>query len=78
MDHSLPGPSVHEISQARMLYWVAISFPRASSWPRDSTCVSCIGRWILYQWATGKALSADTHIINQVHKEKHMDSQVLH
>ena len=22
------------------------------SWPRDQTCVSCIGRWILYCWAT--------------------------
>ena len=26
MDYSLPGSSVHEISQARILEWVAISF----------------------------------------------------
>ena len=28
MDCSLPGSSVHEISQARILEWVAISFSR--------------------------------------------------
>ena len=27
-----------------------------SSQTRDQTCVSCIGRWILYHWATRKAL----------------------
>ena len=35
MHCSLPGPSVHGILQARILEWVAISFSRASSWPRD-------------------------------------------
>ena len=42
MDYSLPGSSVHEISQARTLEWVAISFSRESSWPRDQTHGSCI------------------------------------
>ena len=42
MDCGPPGPSVHGISQARMLQWVVISFPRASFWPRDRLCVSCI------------------------------------
>ena len=37
MDCSLPGYSVHGISQARILEWVAISFFRASSQPRDQT-----------------------------------------
>ena len=36
------------ISQARKLEWVAISSSRGSSRPRDWTCISCIGRWILY------------------------------
>ena len=45
---SPPGSSVHAIVQARVLVWVAISFSRGSSQPRDQTCVSCIGRWILY------------------------------
>ena len=48
MDWSLPGSSVHKIFQARLLEWVAMSFSRGSSQPRDRTCVSCIGRWILY------------------------------
>ena len=41
MDCSLPGPSVHGIFQARILEWVAISFSRGSSPPRDWTWVSC-------------------------------------
>ena len=52
MDHSLPGSSVHGISQARILEWVAISFSRGSSQSRDQTQVSCSGRQILYHWAT--------------------------
>ena len=35
MDYRPPGSSVHVISQARMLEWVAISFSRGSSQPRD-------------------------------------------
>ena len=31
---------LHEISQARILEWIAISFSRGSSWPMDQTCVS--------------------------------------
>ena len=55
---SLPGSSIHGILQARILEWVAISFSRGSSWPRDSTCISCsscIGNKILYHWATWEA-----------------------
>ena len=40
IDCSLPGSSVHGILQARILEWVAISFPRGSSRPRDRTCTS--------------------------------------
>ena len=35
MDYNLPGFSAHGNSQARVLKWVAISFSRGSSWPRD-------------------------------------------
>ena len=55
MDCSPPDSSVHGISQARTLEWVAISFPRGPSLLRDWTRVSCIGRWILYHctiWET--------------------------
>ena len=37
---SLPGSSVYEILQARILEWVAISFSRGPSWPREQTQVS--------------------------------------
>ena len=49
------GSSVYGISQARILRYVAISFPKGYSQPRDWTQVSCIGRWILYHWATREA-----------------------
>ena len=45
---SLPGSSVHGILQPRILEWVAISFSRGSSWPRNWNCLSYTGRWILY------------------------------
>ena len=48
MDCSLPGFSIHGIFQARVLEWVAISFSRGSSQPRDQTLVSCFGRLVLY------------------------------
>ena len=34
---------------------IAISYSGGSSWSRDQTCVSCIGRQILYLWATREA-----------------------
>ena len=37
-----PGSSVHGISQARILGWLAISFSRGPSQPRDCTHISCI------------------------------------
>ena len=43
LDCSLRGSSVHGILQGRILEWVAISFSRGSSHPRDQTQVSCLG-----------------------------------
>ena len=51
MYSSPPGSSVHRVFKARILQWVVFSFSRVSSWSRDQTCVSCIGRWILYHWS---------------------------
>ena len=56
MGYSPPGSSVHGILQTRILEWVAISFPRASSWPRDGTPVSCIVGIFFTIWATREAL----------------------
>ena len=42
MDCNPPGSSVHGICQARILEWVAISFSRGSSQPKDRTHISCV------------------------------------
>ena len=58
VDYSPPCSSVHGIFQTRVLKWVVISHSRGSSRPRDRTCiscVSCIGRQILYHFATWEA-----------------------
>ena len=57
MDCSLPGSSVHGIFQARVLEWVAISFSRGSSWPRDWTRVSRIAGRHFTVWATREVLN---------------------
>ena len=51
----LASSSVHGISQARVLQWAAISSSRGTFWPRDWTCVSCIGRQAVYRWVTREA-----------------------
>ena len=66
MDCSPPGSSVHGISQARILVWVAMISSRGSSWPWDWThvsCVPCIDRQILYHFATWEA---PTHLSFEV------------
>ena len=67
MSCSPPGSSVHGISQARILEWVAISSSRGSSWPRDQTRVSSIsyiGRQGLYQLLYLWASCADQMSLN--------------
>ena len=51
MDCNVPGSSVHGILQVRIMEWVAISFPRGSTLPRDQTCVSssCSFVWMYWQ-----------------------------
>ena len=55
MDCSLLGFSLHGILQARILEWVAISFSRGASQPRDQTWVSCIAGRRLTSEPPGKA-----------------------
>ena len=52
MDCSLPGSSVQGILQARILEWVAMSFSRGSSQPRDLTQVSRIAGRFFNIWAS--------------------------
>ena len=56
-DGSPPGSSVHGILQARILKWVAISFCRGSSQPRDQTQASCIAGEFFTVWANKEALN---------------------
>ena len=57
MDCSPPSSSVRGIIfQAKILEWVAISFSRGSSLPRDRTQVSCIADRFFTVWATREAL----------------------
>ena len=58
-----PGSVAHQATLSMgfpsgILEWVAISSSRGFSLPRDWThvsCISCIGRRILYHWATWEA-----------------------
>ena len=65
---ALPGSSVHGISQARVLEWVAISFSRGSSWSRDWIQVSRIAGRCFTFWATREALNLSNQ--NNIKKEE--------
>ena len=56
MDCSPPGSSVHSISQARILEWIAISLSRGSSQLRDKTHVSCIAGGFFIAEPPGKPI----------------------
>ena len=80
MDCSLPGSSVHEIFQARILEWFAISFSSGSSQPRNWTRVSSTAGRFLTDWATNtrEAQSVtETRINNEllsIHAQVNSDS----
>ena len=57
MDCSLSGSSVHGIFQAKVLEWIAISFSRGSSRPRNRTQVSRIAGRRFTVWATREAVT---------------------
>ena len=58
MECSLPDSSVHGILQARLLEWVAISFSKGSSRPRNRTQVSQISGRFFINWAAKCAAAA--------------------
>ena len=56
--YSPSGSSVHGILQARILEWVASSFSRGSSQPKDQTrvfCISCIAGEFFNHWTVREA-----------------------
>ena len=59
MNCSPPGSCVHGILQARILDWVAISFSKGSSQPRDQTWLSSIADRFFTVWATKEASSTN-------------------
>ena len=56
---------VHGIFLARILEWVVISSSRATSWPRDGSCISCVsciaGRFFTVE-PLGKPLENNTEV----------------
>ena len=54
------GSSIHEIFQTRILDWVAISFSRGSSPPRDQTSVSLC----LLPWQVDSTIASPGKILN--------------
>ena len=80
MDYSPQGSSVNSgILQARILEWVAISFSRGYSQPRDRTQVSCIScRWVLHHSAAWEALKRDMEqIIPFSYQREHGPADIL-
>ena len=66
-DCGLPGFSVHGIIQARIPEWVAISFSRRSSQPRDRTQVSHIVNGQFTIWATREYIILCMSICKCIH-----------
>ena len=62
-DCSYQGSPVHGIFQAKIQEWVASFFSRGSSWPKDRTHISWIGRRILQHWATQEATIAHRPVL---------------
>ena len=56
MDRGTWQATVHGVSQARILEWVAISSSRGSSWPRDQTHIFCITGEFFTTEPSGKLL----------------------
>ena len=52
---ALQAPLSMGFPRQKILEWVFISFSRESSWPRDQTQVSTVGRQILFHWAAREA-----------------------
>ena len=73
---SLPGSYIHGIFQARILEWTAMPSSRGSSWPRNRTRVfyiSCIGRWVIYHWATWESPILPIYVYICRHCSWHQD-----
>ena len=92
MDCSLTGSSIHSILQARTLEWVAISFSRGSSQPRNRILVSCIAgkkaeHWRIYAfelwcwrrllWVPWTARRSNQSILKEISPEYSLEGLML-
>jgi len=68
VDCTLPGSFVHGFFQARILEWIAISYSRESSHPRDGTFVSFIGGRFFTIEPPGKPIDINRRVINKIWK----------
>ena len=79
MECSPPGSSIHGISPSRILEWVAISFSRGPSQPRDQNLISCLAGGFFTIEPPGKArplLHISQLETNQEHQLGFPDSAV--
>ena len=76
MDYSPLGSSVHGISQARILKWVATSSSRGSSWSRDQTQVSSIANKFFSIWTTMEGQRAITQERMKFPGQRRNDTQL--
>ena len=70
----MPGFSVLEILQVRILEWVAMPFSRGSSRPRDQTPVSCVAGDSLPLSHKGSLLINSTLIQNDAFKKSQAEN----
>ena len=80
MEYSLPGSFVHGILHERILEWVAISFSRGTSWPRDRAWISCIAfRFFTIQDTREALIWSNTNLTHKVMiwKKKKKNSKTI-
>ena len=78
MDCRPLGSSIHGILQARILEWIAMPSSRGSSRPRDWThisYVSCMGRWVLYNYWHWEALIHCQNIVENPSPSSNLSTQ---
>ena len=77
MGCSPQGSSVHGISQTTILEWVAISFSRGSSWPRDQTQISSIAGRFFTTEPLGKPLCDTNSSKNSEQKTREVNFNLI-
>ena len=82
MDCSLPGSSVHGVSQAKNTGVGCHFLLQGSPRPRDGICVSCVGRWVLcqlcHQGSPAKLCSRATGPVPMLCKQGRLCSESTH